>query len=163
MPQLGLAIIDLMMEATVPMQALINKEAARSGWDASTTASWADIITSETGCRSGCRGHNRSGSTRPNPNQICAQISLDYTIVHCENVLRKGLAQKFRATRQELLQALNELSVSQLERCLPAELRHNRAGKERKREEAVDYLTRAHLTFHGTLRHTSHPSSATDS
>ena len=87
------------------------------------------------------------------PAQICTDILPDWRILHCENVLRQDLLNKFRHFQQSLREKLMEETTQHLKDCVPREHQRSRDGVASK-EQLVEYLTHVRTTFHGTRRET---------
>jgi len=85
------------------------------------------------------------------PAQICDDILPDWRILHCENILRRDLLDKFRQFQQGLREELMGVSLQRLKECVPREYRRSGDGTA-SREQLVEYLTKVHTTFHGTRR-----------
>jgi hypothetical protein len=85
------------------------------------------------------------------PAQICTDILPDWRILHCENILRQDLLNKFRHYQQGLREKLMEETTQHLKDCVPREHQRSRDGFASK-EQLVEYLTQVRTTFHGTRR-----------
>ncbi|KAF2794274.1 hypothetical protein K505DRAFT_361264 [Melanomma pulvis-pyrius CBS 109.77] len=85
------------------------------------------------------------------PAQICNDILPDWRILHCENILRQDLLNKFLQFQEGLRERLMDESMQHLKDCVPREFRRSRDGIASK-EQLVEYLTQVRTTFHGTRR-----------
>ncbi|KAF2868124.1 hypothetical protein BDV95DRAFT_610094 [Massariosphaeria phaeospora] len=94
------------------------------------------------------------------PAQICENLFAEpvwqfrdrrYRILHCENILRNDLKNKLVQFQHNLRQKLMRETVTDLQTCVPFEHRRGRDGPAAK-DQLVDYLTQARVTFHGTRR-----------
>lgn len=86
------------------------------------------------------------------PAQICDDILPDYRILHCENIIRNDLQNKFLQTQQEMREKLMNEPIADLRKCVPPEFRRYRGGGSAAKEQLVDYLVKPRITFHGTRR-----------
>jgi hypothetical protein len=86
------------------------------------------------------------------PAQICDDILPNYRILHCENILRNDLQNKFLQTQQDMREKLMNEHISELRKCVPPEFRRYRGSGSAAKEQLVDYLVKPRITFHGTRR-----------
>lgn len=77
---------------------------------------------------------------------ICSTIPKEFRILHAESVIRHDLLQKFRDRQEEIRERLQRYTVDELRKSLPKEERRSTLSKD----EAIEYLLKPHLTFHGT-------------
>ncbi|KAF1999036.1 ADP-ribosylation [Amniculicola lignicola CBS 123094] len=80
------------------------------------------------------------------PTDICQGFPEGWRILHCENILRADLRNKFLLHQQDLREKLMGEPIEELRKCVPRELRRLRSDKE----QLVEYLTEPRLSFHGT-------------
>ncbi|PSN72579.1 hypothetical protein BS50DRAFT_485106 [Corynespora cassiicola Philippines] len=85
------------------------------------------------------------------PAQICHDILPEWRIMHCENIMRNNLKDRFFRFQKDLSAKLMEANLQELKPCVPIEHRRTRDGQATK-EQLVEYLTKPRLTFHGTRR-----------
>ncbi|KAI0004441.1 ADP-ribosylation [Xylariaceae sp. FL0662B] len=78
------------------------------------------------------------------PQKICSKIPSYYRILHVEEVLRVDLA---RYKQEQMKVVLSQQSITALRASIPPKMQHSR-----RKEDFVEYLTKPHVTFHGTSR-----------
>ncbi|KAI2607296.1 ADP-ribosylation [Hypoxylon fragiforme] len=83
---------------------------------------------------------------RKTPQQICSQIPPEYRILHVEEILRKDLVRRFHKKQEAMAEKLEKQSYYSLRKCVPP------AHHGKRKEAFVEYLTKPHVTFHGTAR-----------
>ncbi|MCJ1405212.1 hypothetical protein MMC11_008439 [Xylographa trunciseda] len=84
--------------------------------------------------------------------EICNNILPDYRIVHVESIMRSDLSRRFRAIQDHMRYVLSHQSLTTLKRHIPQDYRRNKSGNSLQLEDAVEYLVKPRITFHGTKR-----------
>jgi hypothetical protein len=91
------------------------------------------------------------------PKQICERIAPSaglLRIVHCESVIRSDLQRAFEDRQAVMRDRLNRLSLATLDRSIPREHRRGHGNVTTQKKEAIDYLLKPRITFHGTRKET---------
>ena len=81
--------------------------------------------------------------------EICDNILPSYEIVHVESIMRPDLSRRFRRMQDHMRSTLSSQSLQNLERYVPRDQLHHSSFRL---EDAVDYLVKPRITFHGTKR-----------
>ena len=81
--------------------------------------------------------------------EICDNILPDYQIVHVESITRHDLPRPFRSMQDHIRSALSSQSLKDLEKYIPSDQRRHSSFRL---EDAVAYLVKPRITFHGTKR-----------
>ncbi|MCJ1249610.1 hypothetical protein MMC30_006836 [Trapelia coarctata] len=90
--------------------------------------------------------HHYLGKT---PKEICADILPGYRIEHVESIIRSDLTRRFQQVQNEMRETLLCKNLQTLRQNIP----HDRWRSDGASvEEAVEYLVKPRITFHGTRR-----------
>ncbi|MCJ1385757.1 hypothetical protein MMC17_008881 [Xylographa soralifera] len=81
--------------------------------------------------------------------EICDNILPGYQIVHVESIMRRDLSHRFRAMQDHMRSNLSNQSLNNLEKYIPLDRRRHSSFRL---EDAVEYLVKPRITFHGTKR-----------
>ena len=86
---------------------------------------------------------------RKTTKEICDNILPGYQIVHVESIMRPDLSRRFREMQNHMRSTLSNQSVKTLERFIPPDQRRHSSFRL---EDAIEYLVKPRITFHGTKR-----------
>lgn len=123
---------------------------SQRGWNAKEAKHWTEVKDNEYGVDLDSVEDTASDILGKTPKEVCEDILPKYRVIHCETVIRNDMLRHFKQRQRKLRESLLDKRLNDLKQCVPIEQRRDKGGRERQKEQMVDYLVTPRLTFHGT-------------